>query len=350
MSLGAIVVVANAEVDLPRICRNASVLQGEAMPCMEVAGRSITERIIDRYLAAGIGNISLLIEAPLLSGAQPPRVSSPQVSVQVITDIRSAISETLSNYSSEGIEQVFVHWADAYVETDLLDLFYFHAAARQSVTCAYDREGSLPLWLVDCERGDRDNLATVVDRNPQASASYVIQGYSRRFSEPRSLREFAVDILEGRCESRPSGEEAKPGIWIDAGAEIHRGARVVAPAYIGRGSKIMDEALITRSSSVETNCVIDCGTVVENSSILANTRVGIWLDVCRAVVNGSYLLSLARDVTVEIADTSLVRPLLARGRAKSAREWDRIQDHGPSVGTSPALPEAWGFGANLLQD
>jgi anti-sigma B factor antagonist len=73
---------------------------------------------------------------------------------------------------------------------------------------------------------------------------------------------------------------------------------------------------VTRFSSIERDCCVDCGTVVEDSSILANTNVGIWLDVCHAVVSGNKLLSLGRDVAVEIFDASLMRS--ASGCAVSA--------------------------------
>ena len=83
---------------------------------------------------------------------------------------------------------------------------------------------------------------------------------------------------------------------------MHRWARIVAPAYIGRGSKIMEDTLITRHSTIEKNCCVDYGTVVEDSSILQNTDIGICLDVCHAVANGNKLLSLDRDVVIEISD------------------------------------------------
>ena len=106
---------------------------------------------------------------------------------------------------------------------------------------------------------------------------------------------------------RPSGREIKPGIWAEEEAEIHRGARIVAPAYIGWGSKVREDTLITRCTSIEKNCYVDCGTVIENSSILANTHIGIWLDVCHAVASGDKFVSLGHDVVVKISDPSIMR-------------------------------------------
>ena len=81
----------------------------------------------------------------------------------------------------------------------------------------------------------------------------------------------------------------------------------MAPAFIGAGSRVQEDTLITRCSSIEKNCYIDCGTVIEDSSVLSNTHIGIWLDVCHAVASGNKLQSLAHEVIVEISDASILR-------------------------------------------
>jgi NDP-sugar pyrophosphorylase family protein len=65
--------------------------------------------------------------------------------------------------------------------------------------------------------------------------------------------------------------------------------------------------LITRCSNVESGCQIDYGTVVEDSSILSNSYVGIGLDLSHSIVDGSNLLNLERGVTLEIADPCVIR-------------------------------------------
>ena len=94
---------------------------------------------------------------------------------------------------------------------------------------------------------------------------------------------------------------------MNEGAEVHRSARIVSPAFIGRGSRIEEQCLITRCSNVENNCQIDYGTVIEDSSILPNSYVGIGLDISRSIIQGNSLLNLERDVTLEIADPGVMR-------------------------------------------
>ncbi len=181
-------------------------------------------------------------------------------------------------------------------------------------------------------------------------APYFVREYVNHFSHPRDLRAIAGDILLGRCEMRPVGREIRPGVWVGDDAEIHKGARIVAPAYIGSGSKVLDNTLITRLSSIERDCYIDCGTVIEDSSLLPNTRIGIWLDVRHAVVSGNKMLSLKRNVTVEISDPALVRSTLpARSTSSAAGDWDG-DGIVPEVENPHPTLDPWQFGIDLIQE
>jgi NDP-sugar pyrophosphorylase family protein len=110
---------------------------------------------------------------------------------------------------------------------------------------------------------------------------------------------------------RPPGKEIRPGVWVEPGAQIHRRARIIAPAYIGRGAEVREDTLITRSSNLESSCYIDYGTVIEDSSILTNSYIGIWLDVSRAVVKGNKLANVGRNVVLNISDPNVIRENMA---------------------------------------
>jgi hypothetical protein len=47
--------------------------------------------------------------------------------------------------------------------------------------------------------------------------------------------------------------------------------------------------------------------VVEDSSVLANTYVGIGLELSHSIVDGGSLLNLHRGVLIEIADSAVMR-------------------------------------------
>jgi hypothetical protein len=71
-------------------------------------------------------------------------------------------------------------------------------------------------------------------------------------------------------------------------------------------------ALVTRFSNLERRCLVDYGTAIEDSSVLPYTHVGRGLDVAHAVVEGSRLVNLSRNVAVTIRDANLIGPTVSR--------------------------------------
>jgi NDP-sugar pyrophosphorylase family protein len=355
VGLGAIVVV-GAERDVFRSAAPQSDLKAllsQPLAYVEVLGRSVLESMIERFVRADAETVTVLVAPEQSGGIEPFRATYENVTVQVVSDVFSALADKLKDYSQGGIQHSFVASGSVYAETDLLDLFYFHREARQVATRAFDAEGSLDLWVVDCAQAQEGNLEGLLAQAEKLGTPYFIREYVNRLMHPRDLRRLVSDALSRRCAMRPSGREVKPGIWIDAEAEIDRGGRIVAPAYIGRGSKIEEDALITRCSNVEKYCYVDCGTVVENSSILSNTHVGIWLEVRHAVANGNRFLSLEHEVVLEISDSCVMRSTRpVPQEIKHMLSWRRqpeervVADIKPKQ--SPA-PEAWQLGADLIQ-
>jgi NDP-sugar pyrophosphorylase family protein len=331
-------------------------LVAEPLACVDVMGRSMMERTIERFVRAGVDVVCVLVPANLAYAVQSLPLAFENVTLQVVPDTNSAVTQKFKEFSRSGIEHTFVVSAGTYTETDLLDLFYFHREARQPATRAVDSNHKLDLWVVDCVTAQSFDADMLLEQAQGNGASYFIREYVNQLAHPRDLRQFVSDVLRGRCAIRPSGVEVKPGIWVGEGAEIHRRARIVAPAYLGRGSKVREDTLITRFSSVERGCYVDYGTVIEDSSILANTHIGIWLDVCHSVANGSKLFNLERNVILEIEDPSILRATSsAREEARNTLaashktqpmvadfQTEQEQEETPS-------PESWQFGANPIQ-
>jgi carbonic anhydrase/acetyltransferase-like protein (isoleucine patch superfamily) len=316
----------------------------------------VIERMIERMIRSEVDLVTLLV----LDGVDVPRLpaSLKNVNVQNIRDASAGIAQVLEEYAQRDIEHAFVVSSHLYAETDLLDLFYFHRESRKAATRACDAHGPLNLWVVDCAKTRHASVENLLLQANAELPSYFVREYVNRVEHPRDLRTFSSDILRGRCLARPRGKEIKPGIWVDEGAEIHKRARIVAPAYIGRGSKVKEDTLITRCSALERGCHVDAGTVIEDSSVLPNTHIGIWLDVCHAIANGNKLLSLERDVLVEISDPSVMR---SNGSLrKEARNNVRLSlaknERPKAVSSKPVdskketpAPDAWQLGANPIQ-
>jgi hypothetical protein len=321
VGLGAIVVPGERYRSTPAIAPDgADNWLSEPLAYLDVAGRSPAERTIERFLQADVDIVSVLQDGTRFCGTKPA-FTFENVEFQTVSDPYPAIQRKLREFLQGGIQHSFVLIGNVYAETDLLDLFYFHREARQIATRAMNREGALDLWVVDSSKAQASDQHSLFAEAKTNGSSYFIREYVNRLMQPHDLRRLAYDLLQRRCTARPSGREVKRGIWIDDAAEVHRWARIVAPAFIGRGSKIMEDTLITRHSSVERNCCVNYGTVVEDSSILQNTEMGICLDVCRAIANGNWLLSLDRDVVIEISDPAVMRSNSLPGTRVTARSW-----------------------------
>jgi hypothetical protein len=225
------------------------------------------------------------------------------------SEVWSEAKHIFSEYVKNGIETVLLARLGAYIEFDLVDLIQFHWDKRQPSTRIIDRDGPLDFWVLDvaaCAKAGINFDEMMATDNTTCITSYNRPSYVNRLSDAFCLRRFVVDAFLSRCAARPPGKETKPGVWIDQSAQVDRRARIVAPAYIGPRAKIRASTLITRFSNIERACEIDSGTAVDDSSILANTYLGTWLDVSHAVVYGTNLAHLHHNLMIEIRDPRLI--------------------------------------------
>lgn len=353
MALGAVVIFgAEQELQAERpvtLGRNGQYgFFPRSLACVEVLGRTVAERMVEHFSRADVEAITIV--APLEILSRMPEL--PNCRLHAATDISVAVSQVLRDYAENGTEYSFVVSGELYAEIDLLDFFFFHREALRPLTRAADPQGPLDLWMVDCAKAARWSRSSLFTRE---SAEYLVGGYVRRFDSPGDLRQLVSDALMGRCAMRPTGSEIRPGIWVEEGAEIDRRARIVAPAFIGRNSKIQEDALITRCSNVERDCCVDYGTVIEDSSVLANTSVGIWLDLRHAVASGHNMFSVAHNAMVRITDPNVLKATvagehLAELSVKSEVERERQRPLvSVAVREEPSPQQKWQLGTNLIQ-
>jgi NDP-sugar pyrophosphorylase family protein len=274
--------------------------------CVEILGRSILARTVSELGQAGIEAITVLADERIAPERPEIERSTNEIPALWVNDVWESVNQGLRTHGESGAETVLIIRVAAYAEIDVEEILEFHRVQSRGVTRVYDtRRCPLDFWLVDTDRApEQGSLRELLEVDP---ARYVLRGYINRLERPIDLRRLVTDSFSSRCRLRPLGSETRPGVWVAEGAYVHRKARIVAPAFLGHGSKVDDSCLITRSSNVERNSEIDYGTVVEDSSIMANSYVGIALDITHSIVNGSYLYNLKRDVTLEIADSGIIR-------------------------------------------
>ncbi len=274
---------------------------GTPLACVEVLGRSVLERQVGELHRAGIGAIAVFVNS-----ANAKCVGSKVKVCATNAEVWDSATRQLQAYTQGGVEAVLVARVGSYLDFDLKDALQFHREHGQSVTRAFHQERPMDLWIIDpAGIGTDADVRTVL--SAAGPSRYPLRGYVNRLDRPQDLRRLVVDGLTSGCRLRPHGTELRPGIWMDEGAQVHRDARIVAPAFIGRGAKIAEQCLITRCSNVESDCHVDYGTVVEDSSILSNSYVGIGLDLSHSIVDGNNLLNLERGVMLEITDPCVIR-------------------------------------------
>ena len=323
--IGAIVIAeAENRENGPQETPGSSSLSGrnqlvECLAGVELLGMSVLARLIQNLTGTKtIAGVSVVVDGRL---PDFDLTHDPDVVIHATSDVWGVAREQLLDQRHRGLDSVLIIRTGAYIECDLDDLVRFHHRSGEAVTGVGDDQGALDFWVVNSHiaSGD-DDLRT---RLEGAEACYRIQGYVNRLDSWWEMRRLVIDGLTLRCLFWPQGREVRPGVWMAEGAQLKRGARIVAPGFIGRDVTISDQCLITRCTNVENGSYVDYGTVVEDSSILAGTYIGIGLDLSHSIAHGTHLAHLDHDVVLEITDPMVVRPM--RGthsrRARISPSW-----------------------------
>ena len=278
---------------------SAKLVENRSLACVEMLGRTVLGRTIEELLRGRIDSVVVIGTGPFTSAV----MGHEKVDFFSAQDPWSKAAQKAASFDGDA---VLLMRLGAYVEFDPADMLQFYRDQDRQLTRACNHEGCLDLWVINPSNVPRnDSLFAFLES--ENITPYFIPGYVNRLESPRDMRQLISDGLAGRCHFRPQGLEIKPGIWIGHGAQVERTARLVAPTFIGANSKISDQCLITRASSVESNSHIDYGTVIEDTTVLSNTYVGIGLDLSHSIVEGGHLLNLQHGVMLRMSDPVVLR-------------------------------------------
>lgn len=323
MLIGAILLVGMSSADESEL----------PVECLEVFGRSVLQRTLQRLIWGTITECAVLVSARHAStvarqvASLGPHIKN-AVRIHVVEVQDEQVHDVAAGFAAKGIEGVCVFGLGAYAELDPEDVSYFFQASGRDAVGIIDTQGDLDICFAKSQALADGSIDLTQLTEQEFDRSYLYCGYVCRVKSIRDLRKFVVDGFHGRCEARPDGVETRPGVWIADGAQIHRHARIVAPAYIGRHATIGAATLITRCSSVECNSHINDHTALEDSSVLEDTYVGPGLDVMHSIIHGKHLAHLTRKVALDIEDDTLIgtnqvsalRRMLRRYRDGKANE------------------------------
>ncbi|HZQ23886.1 MAG TPA: hypothetical protein VFA89_13930 [Terriglobales bacterium] len=259
----------------------------------ELLGADVLTRTVARLEHHGIQPVAVLAESENANDSWP------------------FVERKLVELSAKGVDSVVIVRLGSYAEIDFSDLLRFHENGGEVVTCVHDDQGPLQICVFNLSaRAEWLKMRRDLFRSfRQASSRYEFRGYVNRLESAADFRRLTVDALNRRCQLQPIGTEVRPGVWLGQGARIHQRARVVAPAYVGAQTRVRAGALITKTSSIERNSEVDSGTIVGDSNVLPGSYVGPGLEVAHAMVDGSRLLHLGRNLELELFDGRLLSPI-----------------------------------------
>lgn len=266
---------------------------------VELLGRSVLDRSVDSLRAAGLPSVSVITR-----DGRPNEPDGNTLSLSAF-DPWPEVNQETASLREQGLEALLIAVAGPYVEFHPGDMFQFQREQGVPVVRACDDSGELPIWVIALEQlPDGVEVKNYLEAsNP---AVFPVEGYVNRLENAAEVRRLICDGLTGQCRLRPAAFEVKPGIWIAQGAEVERSARIVAPAFLGSGVTVADQCLITRGTNLETNSQVDYGTVVEDSSVLSNTYVGIGLDLSHSIVDGSELMNTRHGIKFNVSDPAIL--------------------------------------------
>jgi hypothetical protein len=234
------------------------------------------------------------------------RVRSLQVNMVSVVDRGVSVPDRVQkmvDWAKEGIDQILVIVMGSYAEVDLTDLVQFHHDGGHTITRVFDPEGPLGISLLD-RRAVLRELPSAMGEKPRPSR-YDFMGYVTRLSSTVAYRKLVQDALEGRCDIRPSGFATSDNVWIDPTAVVHPSVKFEGPCYIGAHSRLNAGVTVSGYTSIENNCEIDLGTSLECASVLPNTYIAPGLNIRNAVVDGTRLEHLDRNLIVDLGSVSL---------------------------------------------
>jgi hypothetical protein len=321
--------------------------RGAWLGSLEILGKSTVDRTIERLENADVRVVAIV--APKNLSHFVAELSTRHAGIEVVhrAEEQWPVEAVLRERARNGVDQLLLVSIGAHVECDITDVLRFHRETGGRVTRLQGTQGPLDFWVIGAGLVQRARMDCHRPWEAGAlAAPYLVRGYMNRLRDARDLRRLVVDAFLTRCATRPGGQETKPGVWMEDGARVHRTARVLAPAYIGCGARVRASAVITRCSNLERHCDVGSGTVVDDSAVLAYTRLGKGLNVSHGVVDGDTFVDLRRKVGVEVDDPRLLGRVAGAGasgmwhrpepveRSRPSEECNRLSQRRPVASTS----------------
>ena len=273
-------------------------------------GRPVVHHIVSALQRNGVKSVSVVSDPAAAAPHFARAAVHPDASWTTAPreEFWRAAEEVFVQQTQDGADLVLLMRVGGFAELELDDLIQFHLDQNTRVTAVHDGREPLDIFLISASR--RNEAAFLLRHQLGATrtppARFAFRGYYNPLQDARDLRQLVVDAFCQKIGVTPAGKQIKPGVWVEDGARIMKGARVLAPAFIGARSKICATVVLTRGACIEHHCYVDFASVVEDSTLLPYTAIGAGLDITHSVVGFRRLAHLRRNIEVEITDPKLI--------------------------------------------
>lgn len=107
-----------------------------------------------------------------------------------------------------------------------------------------------------------------------AMYGFPSEAYWMDIGAPSKYLQAHYDILDRRLAFDFSGEEVKPSVWVEKGAEISPEASIFGPTLIGAGCRIAPHATVAGHCVLGPDCELDKGVHLEGAVLHSGCKVG----------------------------------------------------------------------------
>ena len=146
-------------------------------------------------------------------------------------------------------------------------------------------------------------------RNRDNLYGYVASGYWCDVGNIQEYMRANADVLLGKVDVGPIGEEIASGVWCESGdVEIAPDAQLYGPIWLGAESKIKDGVIIRGPTVIRDFTIVDSRAQIDRSVIWRNSYIGERTEVRGAIV-GRHCSLKAKSMIFEgavIGDQTIV--------------------------------------------
>ncbi len=299
----------------------SAFLPGFSCMMIDVLGRSILDRTLDRLISDTNTQPIIIIEKSPVAGLFP-------CDDITASGLAPAWESAIGRHIIRGVDHLLLIRLNAYTDLDFGELIQTHVDTQSSLTRVYGLTRALDIAVIDANslQDSGNTYCEALRETIFRQRRFVYHGYSNALASPRQLRQVVEDGLHGLAGLKPVGIQVRPGIWYGTGARVHNSATIQAPAFVGQGSHISGSCIIDCGSAIEHDCVVEYQSTIRQSCLLQNTHVGIGLNVQRSIVFNNRIVHLDKGVGINCDPRLIGTTSRSGGSTWSLRHRRRFQE------------------------